>query len=104
MRAAADSFDVILIDVQMPRMNGFEATRRIRAAENGSGRRTPIFAMTAHSLDSTPAECLAAGMDGVVLKPFQPDELFAAVEAGAGQPVPPPFSESAPLPTAVPLV
>lgn len=104
MRAAADSFDVILIDVQMPRMNGFEATRRIRAAENGSGRRTPIFAMTAHSLDSTPAECLAAGMDGVVLKPFQPDELFAAVEAGAGQLVPPPPAEPAPRPTDAPLV
>ena len=84
-RAAAESFDAILIDIQMPRMDSFEATRRIRAAEAGSGRRTLIFAMTAHSLGSTPAECIAAGMDGVVLKPFQPGELFAAVEAGAGQ-------------------
>ena len=84
-RAAAESFDVILIDIQMPRMDSFEATRRIRAAEAGSGRRTLIFAMTAHSLGSTPAECIAAGMDGVVLKPFQPGELFAAVEAGTGQ-------------------
>lgn len=87
-RAAAESFDVILIDVQMPRMDGCEATRRIRAAEAGSGLRTPIFAMTAHALESTREECIAAGMDGVVQKPFQPDELFVAVETGPRQLVP----------------
>ena len=94
-RAAAENFDAILIDVQMPRLDGFEATRRIRAAEAGSGRRTPIFAMTAQALESTPGEGLAAGMDGVVMKPFQPDQLFAAVEAGASQLVPPPRAASA---------
>jgi signal transduction histidine kinase/CheY-like chemotaxis protein len=104
MRAAAESFDAILIDGQMPRIDGFGAARRIRAAEAGTGRRTPIFAMTAHSLDSIPDECLAVGMDGVVLKPFQADDLFAAVEAGAGQLVPPPPSEPAPRPTDAPLV
>jgi ligand-binding sensor domain-containing protein/signal transduction histidine kinase/ActR/RegA family two-component response regulator len=97
MRAAAEDFDVILIDVQMPPWGGLGATRRIRAAEAVSSRHTTIFAMAAHALQATRAECLAAGMDGLVPKPFEPGELFAAVESGT-----PPLEAANPLQPANP--
>ncbi len=86
MRAAEESFDAILIDVQIPQMNGFEVARRIRAVEADSGRHTPMFALAAHALQAMREECLAAGMDGMVGKPFEPGELFAAVES-SGRPL-----------------
>lgn len=74
-----DSFDLILMDVQMPEMNGFEATARIRQAEQGTGRHVPIVAMTAHAMKGDRERCLQAGMDGYVSKPIQPKELFETI-------------------------
>ena len=63
-------FDLILMDVQMPVMGGLEATLQIRSAEAGSGRRTPIIAMTARAMEGDRQRCLDAGMDAYVTKPF----------------------------------
>jgi len=79
-RATARAFDVILMDVQMPEMGGLEATSAIRDAERGSGRRTPIVALTAHAMEGDRERCLAAGMDAYVAKPIKADELFAAMD------------------------
>jgi CheY-like chemotaxis protein len=73
-------FDVVLMDVQMPRMDGFEATREIRRREAGGPAHTPIVAMTAHAMAGDREQCLEAGMDGYVSKPINPSEVFAAIE------------------------
>lgn len=98
-------FDIILMDVQMPVMGGFEATARIRAMEQTSGRHTPIIAMTANAMSGDRERCLAAGMDNYVAKPIRHDELFNALElaCGAGQVVPATETRTAISPTA-PLV
>ncbi len=80
-QARARAFDVILMDCQMPRLDGYAATRAIRAAE-GDGRRTPIIAMTAHSMAGDRERCLASGMDDHLTKPFRPDELDAVLARG----------------------
>jgi PAS domain S-box-containing protein len=77
-----DRFDVVLMDVQMPRMGGLEAARRIR--QTGPVRHIPIVAMTAHAQPSDRARCMAAGMDGYVSKPIHIDDLLEAI-AGALQ-------------------
>jgi signal transduction histidine kinase/CheY-like chemotaxis protein/streptogramin lyase len=74
-----EQVDLILMDVQMPEMDGIEATRLIRQMEAGS--HTPIVALTAHAMTSDRDLCLAAGMDDYLSKPFNPDKLIAAVEA-----------------------
>jgi CheY-like chemotaxis protein len=73
-------FDLILMDVQMPEMDGFEATAAIRAWEKETGRRIPIIAMTAHAMKGDRENCLKAGMDGYLSKPFQAQELFDVLE------------------------
>jgi CheY-like chemotaxis protein/HPt (histidine-containing phosphotransfer) domain-containing protein len=77
--AENDRFDVILMDVQMPQLNGFEATAAIRVKEATSGRHIPIIAMTAHAMKGDREKCLAAGMDGYVCKPVQAAELYQAI-------------------------
>jgi CheY-like chemotaxis protein len=68
------------MDIQMPGMDGLEATAAIRKKEIASGAHTPIIAMTAHALKGDQERCLAAGMDGYVSKPIRTVELFAAIE------------------------
>jgi PAS domain S-box-containing protein len=74
-------FDVILMDVQMPDMDGFEATEIIRARDRSSGTHLPIIAMTAHAMKGDEERCLAAGMDGYVSKPIQVEQLVATIDS-----------------------
>jgi PAS domain S-box-containing protein len=73
------AFDLILMDVQMPDMDGFEATAIIREREKLSGGHLPIVAMTAHAMKGDEERCLAAGMDGYVSKPIQTVQLFETI-------------------------
>ena len=73
-------FDVVLMDLQMPGMDGIQTTAAIRNLERARGAHVPILAMTAHAFAEDRARSLAAGMDGYLTKPLRPDELFAAVE------------------------
>jgi two-component system sensor histidine kinase/response regulator len=73
-------FDVVLMDVQMPLMDGVEATAAIRRQERSTGQHIPIIAMTAHAMSGDRQRFLASGMDGYVSKPVHSEELFAAIE------------------------
>jgi PAS domain S-box-containing protein len=88
----AEPFDVVLMDVQMPELDGLEAARLIRAREKETGRHVPIIAMTAHAMRGDRELCLEAGMDHYVPKPIRASELFAALEkvAACSTPVSPP--------------
>jgi len=73
-------FDLVVMDVSMPEVDGFEAVAAIRAREKSTGAHIPILAMTAHAMKGDREKCLAAGMDGYVAKPVQAAQLFAAIE------------------------
>jgi len=75
-----ESFDLILMDVQMPEMDGFETTERIRKLEAEKGGHIPIVAMTAHAMKGDPERCIAAGMDDYIAKPIQVDKLVDVIE------------------------
>ena len=77
----SERFDLILMDIQMPGMDGLQATIAIREREQQQGGHIPILAMTAHALDRDRERCLDAGMDAYVSKPVQPDELYQAIES-----------------------
>ena len=80
LRALEDhEFDAVLMDVQMPEMDGLEATAAIRAAEAGGERHLPIVAVTAHALTGDRERCLNAGMDGYLAKPIQSAQLLQAL-------------------------
>ena len=78
-------YDAILMDCRMPGMDGLEATRRIRALEGASGRRTPILALTGSLLEGDLDRCRAAGMDDALGKPFQPAELHGLLDLWLGE-------------------
>ncbi len=78
--ATTQRFDLILMDVQMPEMDGFDATRNIRIAEKDKSYHTPIVAMTAHAMIGDREKCLAAGMDYYITKPVNPAELYETIE------------------------
>jgi two-component system sensor histidine kinase/response regulator len=75
-----ENFDVVLMDVQMPEMDGFEATAAIRAQERDTGKRLPILAMTAHAMAGDRERCLAAGMDGYIAKPISASALIELLQ------------------------
>jgi CheY-like chemotaxis protein len=80
----SQDFDLILMDVQMPEMDGLEATRTIRTRERRTGDHIPIIAMTAHALKGDRERCLEAGMDEYVAKPIHAEELFRAIAGVVG--------------------
>ena len=109
VRAVAEkSYDVVLMDVHMPQMDGLEATAAIRTMEQSTGRHLPIIAMTARALKGDREEFLAGGMDDYIAKPFEPDtlrallDLYAPEDAGKTTPgQSAPARERAPAPDSV---
>jgi CheY-like chemotaxis protein len=79
---AAQKFDLVLMDLQMPHMDGFEATAELRRREAISGGHLPIIALTANAMPGDREHCLASGMDGYVSKPMKRPELFQAIASG----------------------
>jgi CheY-like chemotaxis protein/nitrogen-specific signal transduction histidine kinase len=80
-RLRKDTFDVVLMDVQMPEVDGLEATRAIRESEKSTGLHVPIIALTAHAMKDDQDRCVAAGMDGYLSKPVYSADLLAMIEA-----------------------
>jgi CheY-like chemotaxis protein len=80
-RIERERFDLVLMDVQMPELDGLEATVEIRDKEKTTGGHLPIVAMTAHAMQGDKERCLAAGMDGYIAKPINVKELFRVVHA-----------------------
>ncbi len=78
---AAEAFEIILMDVQMPVMDGFQATATIREKERSTGQHIPIIAMTGYAMKGDRQRCIDAGMDGYICKPIRSQELFEIVES-----------------------
>jgi signal transduction histidine kinase/CheY-like chemotaxis protein len=76
-----EKFDIVLMDVQMPEVGGFEATAAIRKNEKGTAMHVPVIAMTAHAMKGDEERCLAAGMDAYIAKPIRADDLLGIIEA-----------------------
>jgi|SRR5579863_2125349 len=91
-------FDLVLMDLQMPEMDGFEATRAIRQKELGGGGHLPIIAMTAHAMKGDREQCLAAGMDDYLSKPIEKEKLYQTVAECASRLSRAPSPEPAPEP------
>jgi CheY-like chemotaxis protein len=79
-----DVFDIVLMDVQMPEMDGLEATAAIRKLESVTGAHVPIIALTAHAMKGDREICVAAGMDEYLSKPINATQLFALIESLTG--------------------
>ena len=77
----AEPIDLVLMDVQMPEMDGFETTAALRRQERATGAHLPIVAMTAHAMKGDEERCLAAGMDSYIPKPIEPARLYEAIDA-----------------------
>ena len=84
---ARQAFDLVLMDMQMPEMDGAQATQLIRQYQQSNGLRIPIVAMTAHAMAGDREKCLAAGMDDYVSKPISRDELVTVILRNSGSPV-----------------
>lgn len=97
---AREPFDLVLMDCQMPGLDGYATTRRLRQNEHGTGRHIPVVAVTAHALPGERERCLAAGMDDYLPKPYRLEELGAVVARQLA--APPPESASA-LPDSGPV-
>jgi CheY-like chemotaxis protein len=92
-------FDLVLMDLQMPEMDGLDATARIREKEKGTGGHIPIIAMTAYAMKGDKERCLAAGMDGYISKPVRPAELYQILDRlGSAEPPATPLPAPAPDP------
>lgn len=78
-RCRATGYSMILMDCQMPDMDGYEATRRIREMESDAGKHTPVVAITANAMATNRDRCREAGMDDYVVKPFVPEELIECI-------------------------
>jgi CheY-like chemotaxis protein len=74
------NFDGVLMDIQMPEMDGLEATREIRKLEGALGKHVPVIALTAHVMERDRETCFAVGMDRHLTKPIQPNQLLAALQ------------------------
>ncbi len=99
--AREQDFDMILMDIQMPGMDGLTATRRIRDLTDARGR-VPIIALTAHASGSSRPECLSAGMNGFVTKPLRPAALFAEMTTVLGVAASAPVENDPAMPSAAP--
>jgi len=94
VESARKPFDVVIMDVQMPTMSGFEASAAIRERERTTGAHLPIVALTAHAMQGDRERCLQAGMDGYLSKPIDVDRLIATIEEfGSGVVPEPPVAE-----------
>ena len=93
-----ESFALVLMDVQMPNMGGFEAAAAIREREKTTGLHIPIIAMTAHALKGDEERCITAGMDAYLSKPMRTTELFAQIEKFIGASTKPTASDAVEAP------
>ncbi|HKF59105.1 MAG TPA: response regulator [Blastocatellia bacterium] len=79
-----EPFDLVLLDIEMPGMGGIEAACQVRILDRSAGRRTPIIALTARAMKGDEEDCIAAGMDGYITKPVDPDKLCEAIASVTG--------------------